>query len=183
MSLSLLRYFSPGLPQIPPNMERLSAGEYRSSVPNWIAIVSLFLQDGITVLPLKEMVPSLAGGRIIMVTPPDGNDFVAIAAGHSHSLAIKRDGSVVGWGDNGYGEATPPEGNDFIAISALVGGVYGTRAVRFLKEAKDKSKALQEIIQGNELFKKQNPQSADTFKQAQTLQSTETRKIVAEIKS
>ena len=27
-------------------------------------------------------------------------------------------GSIVGWGNNYYGEATPPDGNDFVAISA-----------------------------------------------------------------
>jgi nicotinamide mononucleotide (NMN) deamidase PncC len=36
-------------------------------------------------------------------THPDGNDFVAIAAGSSHSLALKSDGSIVGWGYNSYG--------------------------------------------------------------------------------
>jgi len=43
-----------------------------------------------------------------------------------------------------------------IGICALLGGVYGTKAVRFLGQARAKSKALQEIISGNELFKKQN---------------------------
>ena len=33
-------------------------------------------------------------------TVPVGNDFVAIAAGDVHSLALKSDGSIVGWGDN-----------------------------------------------------------------------------------
>ena len=70
-----------------------------------------------------------------------------------------------------------------IAISALLGGVYGTRAVRFLKQARTKSKALQEIIAGNELFKKQNESSVASFKQAQKLQSPQTRQIVAETKS
>jgi hypothetical protein len=70
-----------------------------------------------------------------------------------------------------------------IGISALLGGVYGTRAVRFLKEARAKSKALQEVIAGNELFKKQNESSVTAFKQAQHLQSPQTRQIVAEMKS
>jgi len=70
-----------------------------------------------------------------------------------------------------------------IGICALLGGVYGTRAVRFLREAKTKSKALQEIIAGNELFKKQNQNQAAAFKQAQSNQSPQTRQIVAQIKT
>ena len=50
--------------------------------------------------------------------PPAGNNFIAIAAGHQHSLALKSDGSIVGWGYNYYGQATPPAGNNFIAIAA-----------------------------------------------------------------
>jgi hypothetical protein len=52
----------------------------------------------------------------------DRDDFVAIAAGPFHSLALKSDGSIVGWGDNWAGEATPPDGNDFVAIAAGGGG-------------------------------------------------------------
>jgi len=70
-----------------------------------------------------------------------------------------------------------------IGICALLGGVYGTRAVRFLKQAKAKSKALQEIIAGNELFKKQNQAAALQFKEAHKAQSPQTRQIVAQIKT
>lgn len=69
-----------------------------------------------------------------------------------------------------------------IGICALLGGVYGTRAVRFLRETRTKSKALQEIITGNELFKNQNQSSASAFKQAHQNQSSQTRQIVAQIK-
>ena len=76
-----------------------------------------------------------------------------------------------------------------IGISALLGGVYGTRAVRFLKEAQAKSKALKEIIEGNEIFKKQavavpnDKPAVFAFKQAHKNQSPQTRQIVAEMKS
>jgi hypothetical protein len=69
-----------------------------------------------------------------------------------------------------------------IGISALLGGVYGTRVVRFLREARVKSKALKEIIEGNELFKKEHEPYADVFKQAHKSQSPQTRQIVAEMK-
>ncbi len=48
----------------------------------------------------------------------DATDFIAISAGSSHTLALKSDGSIVGWGLNWAGLALPPEGNNFIAIAA-----------------------------------------------------------------
>lgn len=69
-----------------------------------------------------------------------------------------------------------------IALCGLAGGIYGTRAVRFFKQAKVKSQALKEIIQGNELFKKLNADSAQAFKDAQQSQSPQTRQIVTEMK-
>jgi hypothetical protein len=76
-----------------------------------------------------------------------------------------------------------------IGVCALLGGVYGTRAVKFLKDARAKSKALKEIIEGNELFKKQaaavpnDKQAVFAFKEAHKNQSTQTRQIVAETKT
>jgi hypothetical protein len=69
-----------------------------------------------------------------------------------------------------------------IGVCALLGGVYGTRAVRFLRDTQTKSKALKEIIEGNELFKKQNESSVAAFKQAHKDHSAETKQIVAALK-
>lgn len=70
-----------------------------------------------------------------------------------------------------------------IGICAVLGGVYGTKAAKFLKDAKAKSKALKEIITGNELFKNANQTQTQAFKQAQASQSPETRQIVTQIKA
>jgi len=70
-----------------------------------------------------------------------------------------------------------------IGLSVLLGGVYGTRAARFLTTAKVNSQALREIIAGNEVFKKTNAESAEAFKQAQKNQSPATRQIVAQLKT
>jgi hypothetical protein len=70
-----------------------------------------------------------------------------------------------------------------IGICGLLGGVYGTRAARFLKDARTKSRALEEIVTGNELFKKQHGEQATAFKQAHHGQSPQTRQIVAEMKA
>jgi hypothetical protein len=70
-----------------------------------------------------------------------------------------------------------------IGISAILGGVYGTKAVKFLKDARTKTEALKEVIKGNELFKKHNPASVNAFKQAQQSQSPQTKTLVTEMKS
>jgi hypothetical protein len=70
-----------------------------------------------------------------------------------------------------------------IGICALLGGVAGTRAVRFLKDARTKSQALKEIIQGNEQFKRQNADQVESFKAAQQNQSPETRQLVTAMKA
>ncbi len=70
-----------------------------------------------------------------------------------------------------------------IGISALLGGVYGTRAVRFLKDARTKSAALKEVVQGNETFKKQNKPQTASFKAAHAHQSPPTRQLVAQLKA
>ncbi|MBI9015775.1 MAG: hypothetical protein JEZ07_00805 [Phycisphaerae bacterium] len=65
-----------------------------------------------------------------------------------------------------------------IGIAGVFGGLLGGRVVNSLKVAKEKSTALKEIVQGNEIFKAQNPQSIQAFKQAQQNQSQPTKKLV-----
>jgi len=69
-----------------------------------------------------------------------------------------------------------------IGLAGLLGGVYGARVVQFLRQAQDKSRALKEIIAGNELFKRDYPAQAEAFKASQQGQSAATRKLVAEEK-
>jgi len=70
-----------------------------------------------------------------------------------------------------------------IGICALLGGVYGAKAAKFLKDAKARSKALKEIVSGNELFKKINQTQVGAFKQAHVSQSPQTRQIVTGMKT
>ncbi len=58
---------------------------------------------------------------------PEGNDFVDVAAGKYHALAIRSSGSLVAWGWNDDGQCDVPEGNDFIAIA---GGVRHSIALK-----------------------------------------------------
>ncbi len=70
-----------------------------------------------------------------------------------------------------------------VGVAALFGGVYGLRAARFLKEAKTRSKALREIITGNELFKREHADSAQAFKTDHKTQSPQTRQLVTQMKN
>ena len=76
------------------------------------------------------MAPLLSGGGSEhygqAIDVPAGNDYVAIAAGWAHSLALKEDGSIVGWGRNDRGQATPPAGNNYVAVAA---GEYFSLAI------------------------------------------------------
>jgi flagellar motility protein MotE (MotC chaperone) len=70
-----------------------------------------------------------------------------------------------------------------IGIAGIIGGMYGLRAGQFLKCARDKSQALKEIIEGNELFKQLNAEASRDFKEAHKNQSPITRGLVTEIKA
>ncbi len=58
---------------------------------------------------------------------PAGNDYVAIAAGATHSLALKSDGSLVAWGNNIQDQCNVPAGNDYEAVAA---GYYHSLALK-----------------------------------------------------
>jgi hypothetical protein len=51
--------------------------------------------------------------------PAPNANFIAIAAGRDHSLALRADGSIVAWGWNAYGQTNVPAPNTgFVAIAA-----------------------------------------------------------------
>ena len=59
---------------------------------------------------------------------PTGSDFTAIAAGGTHSLALRADGSIASWGLDDYSVVSDtPTGSGFIAIAA---GGYHSLALR-----------------------------------------------------
>ncbi len=50
--------------------------------------------------------------------PTTNNNYVAIAAGGYHSVALRSDGSIEAWGNNVYGQRNAPTGTNYVAIAA-----------------------------------------------------------------
>lgn len=83
---------------------RINKTELKKQIVCCIIISSLFVVPaGIKALP-----------PLLRVQTSPENDYVAISAGNFFALALKSDGSIVGWGETG----DIPDGNDFVAISA-----------------------------------------------------------------
>ena len=60
--------------------------------------------------------------------PPGLSGVVAIAAGYGHSLALKSDGTVLGWGINDNGQTTIPSG--LIGVTAIAAGSHHSLAIK-----------------------------------------------------
>ncbi|HOG45479.1 MAG TPA: PKD domain-containing protein [Anaerolineae bacterium] len=81
------------------------------------------LSSGPWCLPAQAAPPPtavVAWGTSHGDVPAGLTDVTAIAAGGAHSLALRSDGSVVGWGDNSKGQATVPAAglSGVVAIAA-----------------------------------------------------------------
>jgi len=62
-------------------------------------------------------------------SPPAGlTGVTAIAAGWTHSLALKSDGTVVAWGDDTDGQASPPAG--LCGVTAIAAGLDHSLALK-----------------------------------------------------
>ena len=100
----------------------------RASLRNWLVIIATLLAIQYSTGP-QAWAGAVVGWGSMLVDSNDfaGRNFVAVAAGGSHSLALKADGRIVGWGRNDDGQATAPSGNDFVVVSA---GGYHSLALK-----------------------------------------------------
>ena len=44
---------------------------------------------------------------------PAGNNYLAVATGYFHNLALRQDGSIAAWGNNQYGQCNVPTGTTY----------------------------------------------------------------------
>jgi hypothetical protein len=64
----------------------------------------------------------------INIPPTFRNDAIAIAAGGYHSLALLKNGTVIGWGDNSSGQTSVPAG--LSGVTAIGAGGYHSLALK-----------------------------------------------------
>jgi alpha-tubulin suppressor-like RCC1 family protein len=76
---------------------------------------------------MKTAYPYKTNG-IVRINGQVLSNIVAIAAGETHSLALKDDGVVVAWGDNRFGRSTIPVG--LSNVTAIAAGWFGSLALR-----------------------------------------------------
>jgi alpha-tubulin suppressor-like RCC1 family protein len=73
-------------------------------------IVSIAAADHDAILVRHDgLVVSISDWHTVTNFPP-GSDIVSVACGRDHSIALKRDGSVVAWGENTSGQGSVPTG-------------------------------------------------------------------------
>ena len=102
------------------------AGTYSVVVSNVAGSVTSSPPAVLTINPAAPGTVVAYTGRTSV--PPGLSGVIAIAAGSSHIVALKSDGSVVVWGDNGSGKMRVPDGLN--GIRAIAAGSYFTVALK-----------------------------------------------------
>jgi alpha-tubulin suppressor-like RCC1 family protein len=97
------------------------AGSYEATVSNHVGQIAS-PSASLVVDPAPHWTNSPPGTVVGLwgpAVPPGLTNAVALAAGTRHALALRADGTVVGWGNDFLGGATPPAGlSNVVAISA-----------------------------------------------------------------
>ena len=82
----------------------------------WIVLVALHLT---IVNTFAESIEGWGLNNFGQIDEFEGSDYIAIAAGLTHSLGLRSDGPIVGKGENLCGQLEVPAPNqDFVAIAA-----------------------------------------------------------------
>ena len=106
----------------------------KTSFPHLLAALAAFLLALIrpacllAVSPVSPGVVVSWGSQSIPLSFYDGQSILQVAGGYFHSLALKNDGTVVAWGDTGYGETSVPVGLG--NVMQIAAGAYHSLALK-----------------------------------------------------
>ncbi len=77
--------------------------------------------------PTKTMIVGIGNNSASQCNTPNSTNIVQVAAGGSHSLALKADGTVIAWGANGYNQCIVP--SDLSGVAQVGAGWYHSVAL------------------------------------------------------
>ena len=84
--------------------------QYVNHVMQHCALLTMLIVICSSCIIQSAFAGSIVGWGCMKTADDDLTSVSVIAAGSEHSLAIKSDGSLVGWGYNPHGQAKPPAG-------------------------------------------------------------------------
>jgi len=83
-----------------------------------VLLMSIAIAPAVAADPATYSIVAWGENRYGQCNVPAGADYVAIATGEGHCLALRSDGSLVAWGCNYEGQCNVPAGTDYVAIAA-----------------------------------------------------------------
>jgi len=122
-------YIISSLP-VTPCVTAIAAGGYHTVAlkPDGTVVAWGYNEQGQTTGTPSTVPPYIATANPVTLNGQILSGVVAIAAGDAHTVALKSNGTVVAWGNNGYGQTTVPAG--LSGVVAIAAGGFHTVALK-----------------------------------------------------